>query len=166
MTYFAPRFATALLALALMSIVPPVQADQATHEKIRQLIEMDGAAAVADAVIDRQRPLVRRNFLAGHPGVSNKIADAYVDAFAAELTARRSQFLDLVIEVYAKTFTTAEVDALLAFHASPLGQKVRAAEPAILAGSRQAGAAWGKKNGPAVAAAASARLKAMGYMVK
>ena len=67
----------------------PAQAGQGTRDKIRQLIELNGAAAVADAVIDQQRPVVRQSFLAGHPGANNKTADAYVDAFAAELTAQR-----------------------------------------------------------------------------
>ncbi|NQV61477.1 MAG: DUF2059 domain-containing protein [Alphaproteobacteria bacterium] len=160
------RFATALLSLIVLLFVVPAQADQDTRAKIRQLIAMDGAAAVADAVIDRQRPAVRQSFLAGHPGVTKKTADAYVDAFAAELAARQGQFLDLIVEIYAKTFTAAEVDALLAFHASPLGQKFRDATPVILELSRQAGAAWGQKNGAAVAAAANAKLKSMGYEVK
>lgn len=163
---YLQRISSVLISLALLFIVLPARADQGVRDKILQLIQLDGAAAVADAVIDRQRPLVRRNFLAGHPGVANKVADAYVDAFAAELTARRGQFLGLIVEVYAKTFTAAEIDALLAFHASPLGQKLRTATPAILAGSRRAGADWGQKNGAAVAAAAMARLKALGYGIK
>ncbi|MBL6954856.1 MAG: DUF2059 domain-containing protein [Alphaproteobacteria bacterium] len=160
------RFATALLSLILVLFVVPAQAEQATRAKIHQLIAMDGAAAVADAVIDRQRPVVRQSFLAGHPGIAKKAADAYVDAFASELAARQGQFLDLIVDIYAKTFTAAEVDALLAFHASPLGQKLRAATPVILELSRRAGAAWGQENGAAVAAAANAKLKSMGYMVK
>jgi uncharacterized protein len=160
------RVSTALLSLIFFLIVPPAQADQDTRSKILQLIELDGAAVVADAVIDRQRPLIRQSFLTGHPGIANKVADAYVDAFAAELTARRGQFLELIVDVYAKTFTAAEVDGLLAFYASPLGQKLRAVTPAILVGSRQAGAVWGRKNGAAVAAAAKAKLKIMGYQIK
>ncbi|MFP6748550.1 MAG: DUF2059 domain-containing protein [Alphaproteobacteria bacterium] len=119
---------------------------------------------MADAVIDKQRPLVRQSFLAGHPGSSNKLADAYVDAFAAELTARRGEFLDLIVEIYAGTFTAAEVDALLAFYLSPLGQKARAAAPSILVQGQQAGAAWGAKYGADVAA--TAKVKAMGYAIK
>ena len=160
------RFATVLLSFAFLLVMLPAQAQQSTNDKIRQLIEMDGARAVADGVIDRQRPLVRKSFLAGHSGASNEMADAYVDAFAAELTARRDEFLDLIVAVYAKTFTAAEIDGLLAFHASPLGQKARNAAPAIMWGGREAGVIWGKKNGAAVAAAAMAKLKAKGYTVK
>jgi hypothetical protein len=47
-----------------------------------------------------------------------------------------------------------------------LGQKARSVAPSILLGGRQAGATWGKKHGAAVAAAAMAKLKAMGYTVK
>jgi hypothetical protein len=158
--------AATLIALTLAFAAAPVQAGQSTKDKIRQLIELDGASAVADAVIDKQRPLVRQSFLAGHPGSSNKLADAYVDAFAAELTARRGEFLDLIVEIYAGTFTAAEVDALLAFYLSPLGQKARAAAPSILVQGQQAGAAWGAKYGADVAAAATAKVKAMGYAIK
>ncbi len=163
MKFFA---AIPALLLSLVFATQSVEAGGSTKDKIRQLIEMDGAAAVADAVIDRQRPVVRQNFLAGNPGSSNKMADAYVDAFAAELTARRDEFMNMIVDVYAKLFTPAEIDALLAFHASPVGQKARAAAPSILVGSREAGTAWGKKHGAAVAAAAKAKLKAMGFEVK
>lgn len=160
------RTAAALLSLVLLSFALPAQAGGGTRDKIIQLIKMDGAVAVADAVIDRQRPLVRKNFLAQHPGIANKTADAYVDAFAAELTARRDEFIELIAVVYAETFTPAEIDDLLAFHASPLGQKFRAATPAIFLASSRAGTAWGKKHGADVAAAAMARLKALGYAIK
>ncbi len=160
------RTAATLFALILFFAAAPAQAGQSTKDKIRQLIELDGAATVADAVIDKQRPLVRQTFLAGHPGSSNKMADAYVDAFSAELTARRGQFLDLIVEIYAKTFTAAEVDGLLAFYTSPLGSKARAAAPSIIVHAQQAGAAWGMKYGVSVAAAAKAQLKAMGYGIK
>ncbi|MBT3331884.1 MAG: DUF2059 domain-containing protein [Rhodospirillaceae bacterium] len=160
------RFASVIISLCCLLFVLPAQAGPSNRDNIRQLIEMDGAITVADGVIDKQRPVVRKSFLAAYPGVSNKIADAYVDAFAAELTARKGQFLDLIIDVYAKIFTAEEITALLAFHASPLGQKARNAAPSILMGGRQAGVDWGQKNGAAVAAAAMARLKAMGYEVK
>jgi hypothetical protein len=158
--------AATLIALTLAFAAAPVQAGPGTRDKIRQLIELDGATAVADAVIDKQRPLVRQSFLAGHPGASNKMADAYVEAFAAELTARRGEFLDLIVEIYAGICTAGEVDALLAFYISPLGRKARAAAPSILIQGQQAGAAWGAKYGAAVAAAATARLKALGYAIK
>lgn len=162
----ANRIAVTLIALTLVFAMQPAQAGQGTRDKIRQLIELNGAAAVADAVIDQQRPVVRQSFLAGHPSANNKMADAYVDAFAAELTARRGEFLDLIVDVYAKTYTAEEVDALLTFHTSALGRKVRAASAGILAASRQAGTAWGTKYGAAIAAAAMAKLKAMGHNVK
>ncbi len=166
MIYPANRIAVAIIALTLVFAMQPAQAGQGTRDKIRQLIELNGAAAVADAVIDQQRPVVRQSYLAGHPGANNKTADAYVDAFAAELTARRGEFLDLIVDIYAKTFTVGEVDALLIFHTSALVPKVRAAESGILAGSRAAGTAWGTKYGAAVRAAANAKLKAIGHGVK
>ena len=89
-----------------------------------------------------------------------------MDAFAAELTARRGEFLDLIVDIYAKTFTVGEVDALLIFHTSALGRKVPAAGSGILVGSRAAGTAWGTKYGAAVRAVAMAKLKAMGHGVK
>ena len=164
------RSAAALIAMTVISMVvftaPAALAGQSTNDKIRQLIEMDGAGTVADAVVDKQRPMVRQSFLANYPNSSNTMADAYVDAFAAELTARRGEFLDLIVGVYAKIFTAEEIDALLAFHSSPVGQKAREAASSILIGSREAGVAWGQKYGAAVAAAAKAKIKAMGYEIK
>ncbi len=55
----ANQIAVTLIALTLVFAMQPAQAGQGTRDKIRQLIELNGAAAVADAVIDQQRPVVR-----------------------------------------------------------------------------------------------------------
>ncbi|MDP6345411.1 MAG: DUF2059 domain-containing protein [Alphaproteobacteria bacterium] len=158
-------FAGVLSAAILIFACSTAWAGGDPDGKIRRLIELDGAGAVVEAVIDRQRPLVRQRFKAAHPTLPNKAVDAYVDAFAGELSARGGQFFDLIVAVYAKTFSAAEIDGLLAFYTSPLGQKLRTVGPSILRQSRDAGAAWGRQHGAAVAATAKAKVKAMGYAV-
>jgi hypothetical protein len=154
-----------LLAAVLAVLAAPAQAGGGKQDKIRQLIALDGAEAVVEQVIARRLPVVREKFQADHPKASQATVDAYGEAFAAELRARRGQFVDLIVPVYDEIFTDAEIDALLAFNTSPAGRKLRAVTEDILIGAREAGRTWGRQHGGDVTAAALAKVKAAGHKV-
>lgn len=137
--------------------------DDAKRDKILRLIAMDGAEAVVDQVIAQRVPAVRQQIAVKHPNLPPEALEAYVTAFAEEMRARRREFVALVVPVYARLFTEAEIDALLAFYESDVGRKLRASTDEILAGARKAGQLWGEENGSAVASVARARVEARGF---
>lgn len=58
---------------------------------------------------------------------------------------RPEDLANLIIPIYDKHFTEAEIDAIAAFYQSPTGQKMLSKMPDIIAESQQAGMAWGQK---------------------
>ena len=58
-------------------------------------------------------------------------------------TGSTSQVLDRMVPVYQRHFTAAEVDGLVKFYRSPLGQKVLAQMPETMAEAAKVGQQWG-----------------------
>ena len=59
------------------------------------------------------------------------LAAAFAFIAHSAQAARRGEFRDLIVDVYAKTFPTAAVDPLLVFHTSAMGRKVQAASTGV-----------------------------------
>lgn len=68
--------------------------------------------------------------------------------------------VDLVVPVYDRNFTDAEIDGMLAFYSSPVGQKMLAKLPVVLQESMEAGKAWGEELGKKV----RLKLQQKGYI--
>lgn len=135
-------------------------------EKIRQLIAMDGAATVADQVIAQQTPAIRQAFRQHYPNADKGAEAAYVAAFAAALRDRRDQIIARIEAVYDRTFSEAEIDAILAFFTSPAGRKYQSSGPSLLSEARKEGRDWGAENAPALAKLARDAVAAEGLKLK
>ncbi len=68
------------------------------------------------------------------------------DDFEKELLASidPKELVDLIVPIYDQHFSEKDVDGMLAFYRSPLGQRVIKALPEVTAESQKAGAEWGK----------------------
>src|SRR5437764_8811075 len=111
------------------------QADQdkaAKRAEIRQLIELTGAANVsADALRQIIAPL-----RSGFP----QVPDEFWDTFLKEV--RSDKLIDLVIPIYDKYYTRAEIHDLTAFYQSPVGQKTIKVLPKLSAEAIDVGQEW------------------------
>lgn len=68
-------------------------------------------------------------------------------AFEARARGSVDSLAHLMAPVYAETFSREELQGLLAFYESPLGQRMVAAQPQILARTSEIGRQWGAKLG-------------------
>ena len=57
------------------------------------------------------------------------------------------ELVDLVVPIYAKHFTQADIRGLIAFHQTPLGKKLIDKQPLIMQESMAAGRLWGMRLG-------------------
>ncbi len=55
--------------------------------------------------------------------------------------------IDLILPIYSKHFTLEELEQLIAFNRTPLGQKVIAEMPMVMKESMSAGQEWGRQLG-------------------
>ena len=124
--------------------------DQAgKRAEIRQLIELTGAANIsADALRQIISPL-----RAGFP----QVPDEFWDTFIKEV--RSEELIDLVIPIYDKYYTRAEIHDLTTFYQSPVGQKTIKVLPKLSAEAIDAGQEWGRM----VADRAMRKLHDKGY---
>ena len=110
---------------------PPRGTDQAA----RELIQITGAAAMGQQVMEQMRP-----------GLQQAIPDvpaSFWDDFIAEV--KPDEITEMIVPIYSSHFTLQELDELIAFYKTPLGRKVIAEMPAVARESMAAGQDWGRQ---------------------
>ena len=135
-------------------------------EKVARLMALDGTEAVVAQVITRQLPLVRQSFRKRYPSAEAGAEAVYVEAFAEKMRARRGELIGEIATAYGAAFEDGELDSLLAFFESPVGQKYRAAAPALLETARRQGRVWGEANAAELSKAARDAVAARGLKLK
>ncbi len=144
-----------VLALLSFSLSAPAFADKPaaidpTKEKdIRHLLDATGAGKIGVQVMAQ----MLSSFRTSMPSVPGSFWDDFQKRIHPE------QLVDMVVPIYDRHFTDADIKALIAFYETPAGKKFIAATPAITQESMAAGQAWGKQ----VAQSVIEQLKAKGY---
>jgi uncharacterized protein len=139
-------FVAFVLASLLFGIVPALQAEKdaapsdgktTIDQDVRTLLKLTRAdqlgTQVADAMIAQ--------FKATMPNIPNDFWDAFRDEMKPE------ELVDLVVPIYAKHFTQDDIRGLIAFHKTPLGQKLIDKQPLIMQESMATGRLWGMRLG-------------------
>jgi uncharacterized protein len=91
--------------------------------------------------------------LSAEQGLKDKVPDATpeqlarADALADTLFKEFSpdEMIDAIVPIYQKHFSKSDLDGILAFYASPPGQKILKETPAIMSASMQAGGEIGRR---------------------
>jgi uncharacterized protein len=126
------------------------EADHAAKRvEIRKLIQLTGAANVsADALRQIIEPL-----RAGFPQVPEEFWNTFIKEVHSD------ELIDLVIPIYDKYYTRGEIEDLMHFYQSPVGQKTIQVLPKLSTEAINAGQEWGRM----VADRAMRKLKDQGY---
>lgn len=114
---------------------PPI--DPAFEADIRKLLAVTGAGALGQQVMDQM-------FTALKP-MAPALPPEFWDDVKKEMNA--DELVELVVPIYARHLTHEDVIALVAFYETPVGKKMIAVQPALVAESMQVGQAWGVKVG-------------------
>lgn len=96
-------------------------------------------ASMFEATIATQRATV--------PGVPA----AFWDAVNARAHASIPQLVDSLVPIYSRHLSQQELEQLVQFYSTPLGQRLIEVQPLIAKESMEVGAHWGKKLGEQVA---------------
>ena len=111
-------------------------AQESTYKaKAIQLIEINSGATF-DVML---KPLV------------GMVAEEKQADFKMEVEESMKDLFDQLAVVYMESFTEAELDGILAFYATPVGQKMTSELPVIMQKSMQIGQQWGMKLQPLMA---------------
>ena len=146
------RYGALLLILALAIPVRaqaqpgarPTPADPARVAAARRVLDASG---VADLMISAMKATIPAQRAA-----TPQLPAEFWTRFEERIVQEAPQLVDSIAAVYAGTFTLQELQQLAAFHESPIGRRVREAQPALLTESTAIGQRWGRRIGAEVAA--------------
>ncbi|SEO64488.1 hypothetical protein SAMN02800692_1573 [Luteibacter sp. UNC138MFCol5.1] len=108
-----------------------------SEAQVRQLMEAVGMGKMLSQMNSQMAGVMATAL----PCVPASYWQGFVDANAT------NQLIGRMVPVYQKHFTAEDVDGLLKFYRSPLGQKVITQMPATMAEGMQIGKAWGQERG-------------------
>ena len=116
---------------------------------IRKLLEITGTPKLGLRIAKRIIKSMKRT----HPDVPEK----FWDEFENEMS--KGAFIDMIIPAYEKHFTHEDIQKLIEFYKTDVGQKYVDKMPKLAMESMQAGRQWGRKLGQK----AVDKLRAKGY---
>lgn len=142
---FAIRPATLFLALATAVLMAlPARAAEPTAESVDELLRVTKAEAMVDAMVGQLETAMRAGMQQAVAGqrLSDRqqgVLDAAPREFAQVLREELAwaKIRPIYIGIYRESFTQAEIDGMLAFYNSPVGQAFVAKMPAVLQRSSQ-----------------------------
>jgi hypothetical protein len=134
-----PMIAAALLgsllvAPAALAQTPPPEATSAARELIVAMKATDQFKAILPLIMQNLKPAIVQN----RPDVE-KDFDAITPAMIDMAMSKLPALTELMAQVYARNFTTAELNDLKAFYKTPTGQKLLQSMPVITQQSLAAG---------------------------
>ncbi len=132
------------LQAATSSVVTLIQDTSAItkEERIRELLRITEAVNLGLQMA--------QNLHAAMQAANPEVTDEIWDRFMSQVES--SDFVELVVPIYAKYFTKDEIDQLIEFYDTPVGKKVISQMPMVLQESMAAGERWGEELGARVLA--------------
>ena len=108
--------------------------------------------ALKPAIV-QNRPEVERDY------------DAFVPKLLESMNARMNELLDTVAAIYARNFTAAELNEIIAFYRGPTGQKFVQRQAGIMQESMAAGQKWGQALGAELQRRMTDELRKKGHNI-
>jgi hypothetical protein len=148
--------ATGLLLVTLPNLYAQTAADApATREDVMKFLEVTQAKSRVEQVL---AGMARQARVSAEEGFKQRIPDATpeqlsrVDALADSIFKNFSpdEFVEAIVPIYQRHLTKSDLDAILAFYASPAGQKLQKETPAIMSESMEAGGEIARKKMSAI----------------
>lgn len=123
----------------------PIQIDSFTPEQLA-LAQRAIAASKSNVGFDDILPVLSEQtkglYIRSNPALASEI-EAVADEVALQMVPKRRDLDKTIQEIWARRFTTEELEAIIAFYQSPAGSKLAELSPEMLALSVGAAKQWG-----------------------
>ena len=162
---FLPAFVLAVLALA-GSAAAADGIDPAFRTDILTLLDVTGTAKTAHQAASMASRAALDGQKQASPQVPARVWDIAQEVLEEEFAfafAPEGPILEKVVPIYAEKFTHAEIRELLAFYASPIGKKINALMPELMAEGGRIGQEWAESNGARMQQRVADRLRKEGF---
>lgn len=173
----ADWLARALLAVSLALALPATVAaqqqedEQASEEenfspshlrKAQQIIDLTRSDAGFDEILPLVADQTMALFIRSNPALTAEIEDV-TTATAIQMAQRRRELNNILQRIWARRFTEAQLDELIAFFSSDLGRQLTEELPTITALSIGASKQWGDQLSSEMVTEVREELRARGY---
>jgi uncharacterized protein len=141
------------------------QAQQPTPGAIaaaKELLEIKGASAMFEPVINGVVETVKNNFLQTNPSLAKDLNEVAAQ-LRAEFAPRRAEVLNDFANLYAQRFSEQELKEVVAFYKTPTGKKFVAEEPLVIDQGLQRAQAWSQRLADEVLSRMRAEMKKRGH---
>src|SRR5262245_8311675 len=142
-----------VLACLLLTTVAPGHAQQVPNQALPDAAGLAAAKNFLDAsgTVDAMVAAMKANLPAQRAAMPQVPAEFWA-RFETRAVQDAPQLLDSLAVVYARNFSVDDLQALAAFYRSPVGQRLRDLQPALVAEGAAIGQRWGARIGAEVAA--------------
>lgn len=139
--------------LVLVALCSFSQENSTYKSSLQKLIQVSGSEVAYKGVMDQMIAMFKQQ--------QSNVPNEFWDEFAVELNKDAiGQLMNMILPVYQKHLTEADLKGVIAFYETPLGKKYAEKTPLITQESMIAGQEWGKKIGEKVAD----KLREKGYL--
>jgi hypothetical protein len=133
------RRALTFLLIALTGAAAPAVAqnklDPGKEKSIRRVLEVTGS--------QKMMIQVSTQLIASMKQAQPNVPEEFWSGFEKKLSSQ--ELIDQLVPIYDKYYSKQDLDGLIAFYESPLGQKVLSTMPQVMQESMQIGQTWGKQ---------------------
>lgn len=168
MSQIRQRIAAFLLAAAASMSALPSAAQQVTAESLaasRELMSLTKADQSLDQFIGMMMPQIGQLLEQANPDQGALVRKIMDELVLPELRKSIPEAVDEAAAIYARTFTQAELNEVIAFYQTPVGQKFIERQSALMIELGQAGQAWGQRTAIKVLRDLAPKLKEQGIDV-
>lgn len=160
---------SAALFFACLLFSAVSQAEELTAQKradIERLLHISGAMTVGQqmggAIVVEMTKVLRQ----ARPDIPQHVLDMLVEEVNAVMAERLPGMATMMVPVYHRNFSAAEIKELLRFYGTEIGQKAVRVMPQLMNESLVVGQQWGKSVAPEVQRRVSDRLAREGYPLR
>ena len=155
-----------VVALSLgLAFGPQAGADQLTDEKqadIERLIAMTGAINIGKQMSSFFGAQLWKSVKAARPDLPPKLFEVLQSEVDGVIDRRLPELSALIIPVYHKHFSHAEIKDMISFYETELGRKLIEVMPVLVQESMTVGQQWGQSIAPEIQIKVLERLQAEG----
>jgi uncharacterized protein len=160
----AAPVALCLLLLPLSSGTALAQDTPANEENIRKLLSAINTMAIVDQMSEAMTVQIG-TMLAQNANADPRATEIVQEEIAATFREHALEFDDKMVELYANHFSNDEIQGLLEFYQTPLGQRLVEEMPSIGSESMTIGSTWGQEIGMEAYQRAVTRMQEEGVPV-
>lgn len=163
MTYMRRWIGVLAICLAGAALAAPAAAQDSKIEKAREIFRVMQAETIVDQMVEAAFRQVGPMMQQSHPELPPAALTIVREEIAASLRQGMPELVEQMAGVYEQVFTEAELDGMLDFYRSPVGQSLLDKMPQVMSRSMQFSQQWAIGMFKGLPQRVEQRLRAEGY---